>query len=159
VRDIAVALRPHAWINVHSGMEGLFMPYDHVARMPDGADAAASLAVLQELNRTACGGRCVVGSGGESVGCSLISGDPVGIMHFISSDQSACSQAVDTDRDHCVLLPQDLSILHTAIYVVLHYAVLKPASSAGTWRTARRRTGCTRSCTCRWRSRGRSTAT
>ena len=72
MRDIAVALRPHAWVNVHSGMEGLFMPYDHVARMPDGADAAASLAVLQELNRTACGGRCVVGSGGESVGCCYI---------------------------------------------------------------------------------------
>ena len=68
MRDIATALRPHAWVNVHSGMEGLFMPYDHIARMPDGADAAASLAVLQELNRTACGGRCVVGSGGESVG-------------------------------------------------------------------------------------------
>ena len=47
VRDVAVAFRPHAWVNVHSGMEGLFMPYDHVAAMPDGPDAAAALAILQ----------------------------------------------------------------------------------------------------------------
>ena len=40
VRDVAVAFRPHAWVNVHSGMEGLFMPYDHVAEIPDGPDAA-----------------------------------------------------------------------------------------------------------------------
>ena len=69
IRDVALAFRPHAWVNIHSGMEALFLPYDHVARIPDGADALASLAVLQELNRTACGGRCAVGSGGKSVGC------------------------------------------------------------------------------------------
>lgn len=27
---------PHAWVNVHSGMEALFMPYDHKAMIPDG---------------------------------------------------------------------------------------------------------------------------
>ncbi len=47
VRDVAVAFQPHAWVNVHSGMEGLFMPYDHVAVIPEGPDAAASLAILQ----------------------------------------------------------------------------------------------------------------
>ena len=71
IRDIATAFRPHAWVNVHSGMEALFLPYDHVARVPEGPDAAASLAMLHELNRTACAGRCAVGSGGKSVGCAL----------------------------------------------------------------------------------------
>ncbi len=32
-------------------------------------------------------------------------------------------------------------------------------TAAGIWRMALRRIGCTRSCTCRWRSRGRYTAT
>lgn len=71
LRDIAAAFQPHAWVNVHSGMEALFLPYDHVARVPEGPDAAASLALLQHLNVTSCGGRCAVGSGGKSVGCVL----------------------------------------------------------------------------------------
>ena len=71
LRDIAVAFKPHAWVNVHSGMEALFLPYDHVAHVPEGADAAASMALLQQLNVTACGGRCAVGSGGKSVGCAV----------------------------------------------------------------------------------------
>ena len=50
MRDIAVAFKPHAWVNVHSGMEGLFMPYDHVANIPEGPDADASLAILQVLD-------------------------------------------------------------------------------------------------------------
>ncbi len=56
MRDVAVAFQPHAWVNVHSGMEGLFMPYDHVAVIPEGPDAAASLAILQviPLHDTAC---------------------------------------------------------------------------------------------------------
>ena len=70
VRDAAAAFQPHAWVNVHSGMEALFLPYDHVAHIPEGPDAAASLALLQQLNITTCGGRCAVGSGGKSVGCA-----------------------------------------------------------------------------------------
>ena len=35
--EMLQAFRPHAWINVHSGMEALFMPYDHVAEVPHGA--------------------------------------------------------------------------------------------------------------------------
>ena len=56
MRHVAVAFRPHAWVNVHSGMEGLFMPYDHVAVIPEGPDAAASLAILQVL--PPCGKAC-----------------------------------------------------------------------------------------------------
>ena len=25
---------PHVWLNVHSGMEALFMPYDHMGNIP-----------------------------------------------------------------------------------------------------------------------------
>ena len=35
LRDLATAFKPHAWVNVHSGMEALFLPYDHVARIPE----------------------------------------------------------------------------------------------------------------------------
>ncbi len=35
----ATALRPHVWASVHSGMEALFMPYDHVASIPGGVTA------------------------------------------------------------------------------------------------------------------------
>lgn len=68
LRALAASFRPHAWVNVHSGMEALFMPYDHRAEVPEGPGPTAALAILQELNRTACGGRCAVGSGGKAVG-------------------------------------------------------------------------------------------
>ena len=35
---------------MHSGMEALFMPYDHLAEIPEGAGAQASLSILQQLN-------------------------------------------------------------------------------------------------------------
>ncbi len=34
LRRLAEGLRPHVWLNVHSGMDALFMPYDHQARIP-----------------------------------------------------------------------------------------------------------------------------
>ncbi|GAB4818297.1 hypothetical protein N2152v2_005343 [Parachlorella kessleri] len=68
MRHLAESLRPHVWLNVHSGMEALFMPYDHQARVPDGASANATLSLLGQLNTRVCGGRCAVGSGGKSVG-------------------------------------------------------------------------------------------
>ena len=68
MRDLAQQFQPHVWLNMHSGMEALFMPYDHRAAVPEGPEAAAALQLLQQLNRAACGGRCAVGSGGKSVG-------------------------------------------------------------------------------------------
>ncbi|DBA89543.1 TPA: hypothetical protein ACH3X2_004452 [Trebouxia sp. C0005] len=62
------AFRQHVWLNMHSGMEALFMPYDHLAEIPEGPGAQASLHILQQLNTLHCGGRCAVGSGGKSVG-------------------------------------------------------------------------------------------
>ncbi|KAL3151585.1 hypothetical protein ABBQ38_012581 [Trebouxia sp. C0009 RCD-2024] len=62
------SFRQHVWLNMHSGMEALFMPYDHLADIPPGPGAQASLHILQQLNTLHCGGRCAVGSGGKSVG-------------------------------------------------------------------------------------------
>ena len=40
---LATQFKPHVWMNVHSGMEALFMPYDHLAAIPKGATAQATL--------------------------------------------------------------------------------------------------------------------
>jgi hypothetical protein len=38
ILDVAKALRPHVWLNVHSGMEAMFTPWDHRAEVrPDAA--------------------------------------------------------------------------------------------------------------------------
>ncbi|EFN56559.1 hypothetical protein CHLNCDRAFT_144224 [Chlorella variabilis] len=65
---VARALRPHVWASVHSGMEALFMPYDHVATVPEGEGPAATLSILQQINQRTCKSKCAVGSGGKSVG-------------------------------------------------------------------------------------------
>lgn len=44
------SFRQHVWLNMHSGMEALFMPYDHLADIPPGPGAQASLHILQQLN-------------------------------------------------------------------------------------------------------------
>lgn len=38
-------------MNVHSGMEALFMPYDHLATIPKGDTAHATLQVIQKVFR------------------------------------------------------------------------------------------------------------
>lgn len=42
---LATQFKPHVWMNVHSGMEALFMPYDHLATIPKGKTAEATLEV------------------------------------------------------------------------------------------------------------------
>jgi hypothetical protein len=67
LRDALAAWQPHAWVNVHSGMRALFMPYDHVAAMPQDAGGDGMRAILASLAASHCTD-CVVGSGGASVG-------------------------------------------------------------------------------------------
>ena len=43
VRALAASFAPHAWVNVHSGMEALFMPYDHRTDIPTGESLVGSL--------------------------------------------------------------------------------------------------------------------
>ena len=68
LRNIANAFNPHLWLNVHSGMEAMFIPYDHKHEIPRGPYANATLSILKELNKAFCGGRCAVGPGGTTVG-------------------------------------------------------------------------------------------
>lgn len=68
LRVLAEGFKPHVWVSVHSGMEALFMPYDHKDVLPLGPAAQATLEVLQAMNDQICGGRCAVGSGGKAVG-------------------------------------------------------------------------------------------
>ena len=65
---LAKEFKPHIWMNMHSGMEALFMPYDHMAALPDDPAGVISFQLLQLLNGEKCGGRCAIGSGGKSVG-------------------------------------------------------------------------------------------
>ncbi|KAE8731424.1 putative HXXXD-type acyl-transferase family protein [Hibiscus syriacus] len=68
MRKLAISFDPHIWINVHSGMEALFMPYDHKNRTPDGLPSQQVRLLLEELNNVHCHKRCMIGSGGGSVG-------------------------------------------------------------------------------------------
>ncbi|KAI8549323.1 hypothetical protein RHMOL_Rhmol06G0016600 [Rhododendron molle] len=68
MRKLCLSFEPHIWINVHSGMEALFMPYDHKNTTPDGLPSYRMKLMLQRLNHLHCKGRCLVGSGGGSVG-------------------------------------------------------------------------------------------
>jgi len=67
LRDALAAFRPHAWVNVHSGMRALFLPFDHVAREAPGPGGDAMRSILGALKQRHCAD-CVVGSGGAAVG-------------------------------------------------------------------------------------------
>ncbi|KAF5803957.1 putative carboxypeptidase A2 [Helianthus annuus] len=68
MRKLSMSFDPHIWVNVHSGMEALFMPYDHKNTTPSGIQSEKMKLMLETLNHLHCGDRCVVGSGGGSVG-------------------------------------------------------------------------------------------
>nr|XP_029144081.1 carboxypeptidase A6 isoform X2 [Arachis hypogaea] len=68
MRKLAISFEPHVWINVHSGMEALFMPYDHKNTTLDGLPLKRMNSLLEEVNNLHFQKRCVVGSGGGSVG-------------------------------------------------------------------------------------------
>ncbi|GAB2232454.1 hypothetical protein Droror1_Dr00011487 [Drosera rotundifolia] len=68
MRKLAMTFEPHVWINVHSGMEALFMPYDHKNTTPDGLFTIRMKSILKVLNQRHFHDRCMVGSGGGSVG-------------------------------------------------------------------------------------------
>lgn len=95
MRKLAISFDPHIWVNVHSGMEvtnsvpssvyfvfylctymlhiaycfqALFMPYDHKNTTPDGIASQRMKSLLAKLNHLHCHERCMIGSGGGSVG-------------------------------------------------------------------------------------------
>uniref|UniRef100_A0A0D9YLE9 Peptidase M14 domain-containing protein n=1 Tax=Oryza glumipatula TaxID=40148 RepID=A0A0D9YLE9_9ORYZ len=68
MRELSKSFKPHMWVNVHSGMEALFMPYDHKNATPNGASAHLMRTVLENLNHRHFQDSCLVGSGGGAVG-------------------------------------------------------------------------------------------
>lgn len=68
MRKLALTFEPHVWVNVHSGMEALFMPYDHKNTTPDGIPSQIMKSLLKELNHLHLKDHCLIGSGGGSVG-------------------------------------------------------------------------------------------
>ncbi|KAG9153044.1 hypothetical protein Leryth_012305 [Lithospermum erythrorhizon] len=68
MRKLSVSFEPHLWVNVHSGMEALFMPYDHKNTTPDGLPSQRMKLILERLNHLHLEDRCLIGSGGGSVG-------------------------------------------------------------------------------------------
>ncbi|XP_021902708.1 metallocarboxypeptidase A-like protein TRV_02598 [Carica papaya] len=68
MRKLAISFDPHIWVNVHSGMEALFMPYDHKNTTPEGLPSQKMRSLLEELNKLHCHNHCMIGSGGGSVG-------------------------------------------------------------------------------------------
>ncbi|KAM7259660.1 hypothetical protein ACFE04_015401 [Oxalis oulophora] len=68
MRKIAISFEPHIWVNVHSGMEALFMPYDHKNTTPNGLPSQKMRGLLEQVNKAHCHERCMIGSGGGSVG-------------------------------------------------------------------------------------------
>ncbi|KAL2895493.1 Zinc carboxypeptidase A 1 [Bienertia sinuspersici] len=68
MRKLVLSFEPHLWVNVHSGMQALFMPYDHRNTTPDGASSAKMKALVNDLNYRHFQGHSMTGSGGGSVG-------------------------------------------------------------------------------------------
>lgn len=68
MRRLCVRLRPQLWVNVHSGMEALFVPFDHRAGGVHPRQLATMQRMAQHINKHFCGGRCTLGPGGGSVG-------------------------------------------------------------------------------------------
>lgn len=64
--EIASELKPLMYVNMHSGMYALFMPYDHSTEMPNTQEAKDQFGMLQVLNHISCDGRCTIGNGGGS---------------------------------------------------------------------------------------------
>ncbi|GMH33623.1 hypothetical protein BSKO_01457 [Bryopsis sp. KO-2023] len=67
LHEVAKDFEPHVWVNVHSGMEAIFMPYDHQGFMPNGTDADKQFEMIKTLKNDMCES-CAIGSGGKTVG-------------------------------------------------------------------------------------------
>uniref|UniRef100_A0A7S3UAI7 Peptidase M14 domain-containing protein n=1 Tax=Picocystis salinarum TaxID=88271 RepID=A0A7S3UAI7_9CHLO len=67
-KDLVEEFRPHIWINFHSGMEGLFIPYNYKEKVPTTPLIDSVLGVLKIINDQYCSSKCAIGPGGNTVG-------------------------------------------------------------------------------------------
>lgn len=51
-----------------SCFQALFMPYDHKNTTPEGLPSQKMRSLLEQVNKFHCQNRCMIGSGGGSVG-------------------------------------------------------------------------------------------
>lgn len=120
MRNLAHSFRPHLWVNVHSGMEALFMPYDHKNTTPNGATAHLMKLMLEKLNLLHCKNNCVVGSGGGSVGY-LAHGTSTDYMYEIVKVPMAFTFEIYGERnassDDCFKMfnPTDSAVFETVL--------------------------------------------
>lgn len=85
LRALAASFKPHAWVNVHSGMKALFMPYDHRAEVR-GLRLTCALHVL--LTWTDCDLPPLVGEHCSDIDCTRrlqLPCEPAALGHLISS--------------------------------------------------------------------------
>jgi len=82
LRDLAAEYSPDVFITIHSGMEAMFVPYDHKNAIPYSDTVNATLRILTEINAKFCNGTCAVGSGGDKVGY-LAHGTATDYMHEV----------------------------------------------------------------------------
>ncbi len=82
LREIAEAFKPDMFLNIHSGMEAMFVPWDHRLEVDYGVNVNATLAMLNEINLRFCMEKCAVGSGGKQVGY-LAHGTVTDYMHEV----------------------------------------------------------------------------
>jgi hypothetical protein len=61
------------------------MPYDHRNTTPDGAPSEQMRSLLSKLNNVHCHKRCVIGSGGGSVGFVLLKTENLSIQNLLLS--------------------------------------------------------------------------
>lgn len=120
MRNLAHSFRPHLWVNVHSGMEALFMPYDHKNTTPNGATAHLMKLMLEKLNLLHCKNNCVVGSGGGSVGY-LAHGTSTDYMYEIVKVPMAFTFEIYGERnassDDCFIMfnPTDSAVFESVL--------------------------------------------
>ena len=69
LRDLVAAFQPHAWVSVHSGMWGLFTPWDHKAHAPGKHSTARWPAQRSAARRGAA--RCSAEGSGACV-CACV---------------------------------------------------------------------------------------
>ena len=68
LKEITESFRPDVFLNIHSGMEAMFVPWDHRLDVDYGVNVNGTLDMLHEIDATFCGGNCAVGAGGKEVG-------------------------------------------------------------------------------------------
>ena len=64
--SIAKNRRPHVYVNVHSGMDGYLVPWDHKPFIVKGHERDDK--ILAKVNNKFCAGKCIHGAGSATVG-------------------------------------------------------------------------------------------